>query len=396
MKVLLIDVNYRQGSTGKIVYDLYNELNNGGHMSSACYGRGPKYCDRDVFKFGINIETYFHAFLSRMTGVTGCFSFFSTRRFLKYFKKFSPDVVHIHELHGYFVNIVKVMKYLKKNNIKTIWTFHCEFMYSGKGYLPESGVYKKNEMKKIYPKSLFFERSRQMAKRYEKTFKGFDNLDIITPSNWLAEKVKKTFLRDKNIQVINNGIDTNLFKYNSNNGIKENLKLQNKKIILSVAPNIMCERKGGDLVLELAKRYSNEFTFILIGVKDENMNIERPDNVILIQSIYNQKELVNYYSAADVFLIPSRQENFPTTCIEALCCGLPVVGFDVGGSKETIPDGCGAFVDPFDLDKLHIALNKIINDQGINKEKIMKYAHARYSKDVFKEKMLEVYYRRGK
>ena len=130
MKILLIDVNYKSGSTGKIVYDLKQELEKEGHKVLVCYGRGKKIEEKSVIKFAYNIETLIHAFLSRLIGLMGYFSYFSTRRLIKEIEKFKPDVVHIHETHSYFVNHLALIEYLKKKNIKTVWTFHCEYMYT--------------------------------------------------------------------------------------------------------------------------------------------------------------------------------------------------------------------------------------------------------------------------
>ena len=113
MKVLLIDVVCKYGSTGKIVYDLYNEINSRGDEAAICYGRGPKIKEKNIYKFGLDFETYLHALLTRFTGFTGCFSYFSTRRLIRFIKKFKPDVVHFHELHAYFLNVNRLLKFLK-------------------------------------------------------------------------------------------------------------------------------------------------------------------------------------------------------------------------------------------------------------------------------------------
>jgi len=142
MKVLLIDVNCKYTSTGKIVYDLYSELRRQGHEAFVAYGRGPKISEVGIRKFAWDIETYFHAFMTRMIGLTGFFSPISTHRLLTLIKRIQPDVVHLHELHGYFVNIGSIVNYLKINQIPTVWTYHCEFMYTGKcGYTEDCTRY---------------------------------------------------------------------------------------------------------------------------------------------------------------------------------------------------------------------------------------------------------------
>lgn len=363
MKVLQIDVNCKSGSTGKIAYDLHTQLVKDGHTSAVCYGRGEKINEPNIFKFGYDWETKIHAGLTRMTGLTGCYSYFSTKRLLKYIKKFKPDVVHIHELHAYFVNLKPVINYLKENNIKTVWTFHCEFMYTGKcGHAYECEKWKTECGQCLhlrdYPKSLFFDFTKKMFNDKKKLLSDFENLTIITPSQWLADRVKQSFLGDKDIQVIHNGVDTeNVFFPRSFEHLKKKHDLTNEKIVLAVAPDLMSKNKGGRCVVELAERMRDEnVKFILIGVED--LNEKFSDNVIVLGRMDNQIELAEYYSMADVFVICSERENFPTTCIEAICCGTPVCGFDTGGTKETMPNNYENFSQYGDLDILKVSILK--------------------------------------
>lgn len=394
MRILLIDSVYKYGSTGKIVYDLYTKLNKQGHTAAVCYGRGKKESDHDVYKFSSDWEVYLHALLTRITGLTGCFSPFATINLIRYIKKFKPDIVHIHELHAYFVNYIPVIKYLKKNNIKTVWTFHCEFMYTGKcGYSYECIKWKKECDKcphlKEYPRSLLLDYTKFMFNKKKNEFKDFNNLKIISPSKWLANRVKESFLGEKDIKVINNGIDTdNIFYPRVTERLKIKHNIISEKVILAVAPDLMEPRKGGRHVLELAKRIRDcNVKFILIGVKDLDEKFD--DNVIALGRTNNQNELAEYYSLADIFIICSMKENFPTTCIEALSCGTPIIGFDEGGTKETAPDGYGIFVPFMDFDLLEKYTRLILSNQIPIKSKseCAKYGKNHYSKT----KMLENY-----
>ncbi len=389
MKVLLIDVNCKYSSTGKIVYDLYTEINKRGDTAAICYGRGPKIKERGIYKFSGDIEVYIHAFLTRLTGLTGCFSFFATRNLLKYIKEFKPDIVHLHDLHAYFVNIKPLISYLKRKKIKTVWTFHCEFMYTGKcGYAYDCEKWKSGCGKcpslREYPSSLFFDFTRKMFNQKKRLFEGFDNLTIVTPSEWLAGRVRQSFLKDKDIKVIHNGIDTDVFHPVSYEHLKLRHGLKDEKIVLAVAPDLMSERKGGKWVVELAKRFASQnVRFIMIGIDD--LNSDFGENVISLGRLNDQNELAAYYSMADVFVICSKKENFPTTCIEALCCGTPVCGFDAGGTKETALD-YGVFVEYGDIKNLYYAIHELL-DKKINmptdKYEISKYALKEYSTDRF-------------
>ena len=386
-----------KGSTGKITYDLHSVITENGHEASICYGRGDKIVESNIFKFGIDIETYVHAFLTRLTGLTGMFSPLSTYRLIKYMKKFNPDIVHIHELHAYFVNIAPVMKHLKKNNIKTIWTFHCEFMYTGKcGYAYDCNKWKtecgKCPQVKEYPASWFFDFTERMFRWKKKLFSGYTNLTIVTPSKWLGNRTKESFLEDVKLEVINNGIDTTVFYPRETSLLRKKHELNDERVVLAVAPNIMEERKGGKWVLELAKRFKDQnVKFILVGVEETNESFD--DNIIALSRTNNQDELAGYYSMADIFVICSKKENFPTTCIEALCCGTPVVGFDEGGTKETAPGKFGKFVRYGDVDSLteviHSKLNNIVNMPS--SEECTEFGKKNYDKYVMCNNYIELY-----
>lgn len=391
MKVALIDVNCKHSSTGKIVYDLYTELNNNGHEASVYYGRGPKIKERNIFKFGIDLETYFHALMTRITGLTGVYSPFSTWRLIRRLKKFKPDIVHIHELHAYFINLKPIMNFLKKAPLKVIWTFHCEFMFTGKCAYTYSCNKWETECNncpqvKKYPKSWIFDFSNPMFRKKRELFAGFNNLTIVTPSKWLANRVSRSFLRGMQILVINNGIDQNIFKPSKFDDLNLQNKIADKKVILSVAPNILEDRKGGKKVLSIADKLINEnIIFILIGVPKNYLN-ER-ENVIALERTSNQIELAKYYSLADKFLILSDMENYPTTCLEALSCGTEIIGYDNGGTSETASLGGGKFIKSDDEIRL-IEEILVESKENLDIKSLYTYIH---SKERMNEEYLKLY-----
>ncbi len=386
MRVLLIDVNCKNGSTGKIVYDLYQRLRADGHEAAVCYGRGEVVDGENIYKFGMDAETNVHAGLSRLLGLNGCFSPLSTKKLLRFVEAFDPDVVHIHELHAYFVNIKPLLRYLKKKKIKVIWTFHCEYMYTGKcGHAYECERWKTEcghcPAVRDYPKSLFFDFTKKMFRDKKKLLSDWD-FQIVTPSAWLADRVKQSFLKEKPISVIHNGIDTERIFYlrNANEVMEQKRKygLEGKRIVLSVAPNIMSDSKGGERVIEVSRHFGNDVQFVLVGA---DANEQRGDHVTLIERTANQDELALWYSAADVFLICSKRENFPTTCLEALCCGTPVVGIDAGGTKETAPEPYGLFAQPGETDKL-VALINLQLQKNYDKHEVSTVGKELYDKKV--------------
>ena len=270
-RVLLIDVNCKGSSTGKIVYDLYTSLRNDGRSAAICYGRGDIISGESIFKFGLDWETNLHAGLARVTGYNGYYSTLSTRRLINYIEDYKPDLIHIHELHAYFINHKPLLKYIKEKRIPLVWTFHCEYMYTGKcGHAYECTNFQRECGKcpaiHEYPKSLFFDKTKQMLRDKKKLLKDLD-FSIVTPSKWLADRVGMSFLKDKKINVIHNGIDTSIFHPTDANELRRELNIPDKyKVVLAVAPDIMSEAKGGKWVLKLADMMKEEKVFfVLVG-----------------------------------------------------------------------------------------------------------------------------------
>lgn len=396
MRILLLDANCKYSSTGKIVYDLYTNLNQNGHIAAIGYGRGELVKETNIFKFSSNIEVYFHAFMARITGLNGYFSYFATRRLIYFIEEFKPDVVHLNDMHGYFVNIFTLIKYLKKKDIKTIWTFHCEYAYTGKcGLSFDCDKWKHTcgdcPHLKEYPKSLIFDFTKKMYQDKKKIFCDFNNLTIVTPSNWLANRVKHSFFNDRTIAVINNGIDTNhAFMPTEYEYLKKKHGITDEKVVLAVAPNILSENKGGRYVLELAKKMKMEpVIFILIGVEDCKEQLG--SNVIALEKIKNQKELASYYSMADVFLICSKKETYSMTCVESLCCGTPVVGFFAGGPESIAIKEYSEFVTYGDIEELSLALHHWLDKKKEITYHIAKIAREKYAGEKMYDQYLKLY-----
>ena len=359
MKILFVNSVYNWGSTGKIVHALFKSCKADGVDAAVCYGRTmtakKPAAEKNVYKFGIDQETKLHALLTRLTGRTGCYSYFSTRRLLKYMDDFRPDVVNLHEPHAYFLDLKPFFEYLKKHSIPLVYTFHCEFAFTGKcGHPLECENWKTGCGRcphlKDYPKTLFFDRTASMFAEKKELLSGL-NMTVVCPSQWLAGRTMKSFLSDYPVRVIANGIDTGIFRPRDTGDLREKLNLTDEKIVLAVAPDWSDRRKGASHVLELAKRMDGEnIKFILVGKKDCLPAL--PGNVLAVGRTENQTQLAEYYSLADCFVICSDMENLPTTCLEAVCCGTPAAGFDVGGTAETAPGELGRFCKYGDMDAL--------------------------------------------
>lgn len=395
MRILYINVNYKHSSTGKITYDLFTQSKDAGHAAAVCYGRGPLAVEPDVCKFGFDWETRFHALMTRLTGVNGCWSFFSTRKLLRFMDEFKPDVVHLHEPHAYFVNLQPLYDYFKLHNIPLVYTFHCEYAYTGKcGYAYECERWKTGcgncPQVREYPASFFFDFTKHMFRWKQSHWEGLRNVVITTPSGWLADRVKCSFLKDRDIRVVYNGVDTrNVFYRRDTDALRCEHGLTDEKIVLAVAPKLMGERKGGRWVVKLAERMKHEnIKFIMVGI--ENMDEQFPDNVIPIARTADQHKLAEYYSLADCFVICSDKETFSMTCAESLCCGTPIAGF-CSGAPETVFLQPHALFDTYgDLERLEANVKRQLC-AGFDREKLARDMQQLYSRDSMFGHFMSIY-----
>ena len=390
MRVLIVDVNCKSGSTGKIAYDLYAQLRECGDEAAVAYGRGATIDEPDIHKFSSDLEVKAHALLTRLTGRTACFSPFATAKLLKLIKAYQPNVIHLHDMHGYFVNIKPLVEHIKANHIKAIWTFHSEFMYTGKcGISLDCERWKSGcghcPYLREYPSSLLIDCTRFMHREKERMFEGFYDLTIVTPSQWLADRVHQSFLQDKRVKVIHNGIDTTIYHPRDCDHLKDRHQLSDEKVVLSVAPNILSKIKGGQQVLELARRMQGHaIKFILIGVDDLNQRFD--DNVIALGRTENQDELAGYYTMADAFLMCSQRETFSLTCAEALCCGTRVVGYKSGAPETIFQEPYAYFVEQGNIEALERTLLSVLNEP-LKPSNITEYGRSNFDK----KRMFEQY-----
>lgn len=397
MKILQINCVYKKGSTGKIVYDIHNGLTNSGFESIVCFGRGNRTKEKNIYKISNEAYSKFNNFISRFTGYMygGCF--FSTRNIVNLIKKEKPDIIHLHCINGYFVNIYKLLEWLKKNNIKTVLTLHAEFMYTANcGHALECERWKIGcgncpRLKKE-TKSMFLDRTHESWEKMYNAFKNFSNLTIVSVSPWLMNRAKESpMLMDKRHITILNGIDTNIFKHYETDDLKNNMGLESKKIIFHATANFSDDVnniKGGYYVLELAKMLKDENVQILVAGKCEP-NIKVPSNVTLLGEVQDQKLLAKYYSMADVTLITSKRETFSMVTAESLCCGTPVIGFKAGAPEQIAIKEYSSFVEYGNINELNNKV-KLLFSIGKDKE-IAKKASNKYSRLIMVDNYIKLY-----
>ena len=378
MKVLQINSVCGVGSTGRIATDLYKVMKENGIESKIAFGIGDaeNIPQEDAFKFGNKFDYYIHNAVSRITDRAGFYSKLNTLKLLKFIKSYEPDIIHIHTIHGYYVNIEILFNFLKEYKKPVIWTLHDCWSFTGHcAHFDLIGCTKwKTQcyncpIHREYPKS-FTDNSKHIYKLKKQLFTGVENLTIVTPSQWLADLVKQSFLKDHTIRIINNGINLDVFKPIEND-IKIKYQCENKYLILGVAFG-WGKKKGLDIFIELSKRLDeNKYKIMLVGT-DEHIEKDLPDNIISIHRTKNQNELAKIYSAADLFVNPTREDTYPTVNMESLACGTPVLTFNTGGSPEIIDETCGMVVEKDDIDSMYNEIINICENNVFTKEMCLK------------------------
>lgn len=358
MKVLIINLRIGTGSVGRIVSDLYHGIIASGNECKIAYARGeigdiPK---KNTYKICSDYEVKIHAGLTRLLGNTAFYFSNSTAKFCEWIDKFKPDIVHIHGVYGYYLNMGTLFEYIGKKNIHLVSTLHscwdftghcCYFDYS-KCNQWKTGCFSCNQ-KKSYPSSSFLDNTH---KNYTKKLKAYNRVkkcEIVTPSVWMSKLVSESFLKNKHTTVIRNGIDLDSFKP----CIKRSAYVhnQNKPIILCVA-SIWDKRKGWDDVVELSYIINNRFNLVVVGVTDKQKAMLKK-GTICINRTNSKIELAELYSNATVFFNPTYEDNYPTVNIESIACHTPVVTYNTGGSPEVLNNGKWGIVIPYkDYDSL--------------------------------------------
>lgn len=341
MKILMINSVCGIRSTGRICTDLARELEKHGHIVKVAYGREyvPEQFQKYAVRIGTDIDVKLHGVKARLIDGVGFGSKHATKKFIKWVMEYNPDIIHLHNLHGYYINIEILFKYLKTCGKKIIWTLHDCWAFTGHCvYFDYVGCDKwKLEcnhcpQKREYPARIGPDFSKRNYYLKRKLFTDVPRLTLVTPSLWLADLVKKSFINQYAVQVIHNGVDTEVF-HPTDSLLRDKYNLGNKKIILGVA-SIWDKRKGLESFVKLAKKIGEEYQIVLVGLSQAQIE-ELPKQIIGLTKTDSVKELAELYTLAYVFVNPTLEDNYPTTNIEAIACGTPVITFDTGGSAES-------------------------------------------------------------
>lgn len=396
MPINVVQINLGNfGSTGSIMKNIIQNGKERGFRFLQMYPDSP-HCQKEKGDF--IICSYFwqrvYQKLYYYFGVSSCWNKLGTKRVIRRIKKFKPDIIHLHNLHNEYLDVFMLFKFIQKNRIKVVWTFHDCWPFTGR--CPHFVMINCNKWltgccecpygEKEYP-STKLDKAALMWKKKKDCFNGVDNLNIVTPSKWLSELVKKSFLNNHSVSVINNGINLNVFKPIEST-FKEDYHILNKHMLLAVSFDWGI-KKGLDVIVKLSNVLPSDYQIVLVGVSDKDASLI-PQNIITIKRTHNQTELAKIYTAADLFINPTREDNYPTVNMEALACGTPVLTFKTGGSPEIVDNTCGSVVECDDFDGFKNEIIRICDNKVFSRESCLKKAK---SFDMFEQtkKYLELY-----
>lgn len=399
MKVLQINSFYKNGgSTGRIAYDLKTLSEEYGIENHVAFGyEFIPTADPDTFRMEGMFGYYRSILMTRLFASHGFDNIWETLRLIRYMDKVRPDVIHLHNIHSYYIHVGMLFRYIKRHNIPVIWTLHDSWSITGwcTGFdYVQCDKWREGchhcPLQKEYPKSWFLDRSRSNWHKKRKTFSGVRDLTIVTPSEWLADLVRQSYLKDYPVMTLNNGIDTDIFLPTPSD-IKKELGIDGKRMILSMAMYMM-KAKGIDYLLQLRDMLNDNERLVLVGVEAKDVPMLENGRCICLPQTPDVNFLVRMYSAADIFINTTLQDTFPTTNLESLACGTPVVTFATGGSVESVDEETGEIVPQRDTPALLAAIRRVC-DKG----KAYYAPHCRekalrlYNKRTQFEKYIELY-----
>ena len=405
-RVMLVNTVVGTGSVGRLVAGLYETLSANGYECMVAYGRDTHPEGMNAYRIGQDLDVYIHGALSRITDRHGFYSKRATREFINVIEDFAPDIIHLHNVHGYYLNIRILFEYLKTTDIRVIWTLHDCWSFTGHCSHFEyigcmkwtNGCYSCEQLAE-YPKSVGRDNSERNYADKKELFTGFENMTLVTPSMWLKARVEQSFMGAYHTVVVPTGIDTSVFSPIAEERrddnlvfrLRNSLNLRNRNVLLGVA-NPWRTRKGLLQFVNLSKLISERCVIVLVGLNDEQMS-SLPDSIIGIGHTDSARELAALYSMADIYVNLTLEDTFPTTNIEALACGTPVITYRSGGSAETIDDTCGIAVERNSVQGVVAAIDTILSQKGIAYTSADCVRHAMmYDREVrFEEYIREVY-----
>lgn len=379
-------------STGRIMQEIGSLAMKHGWESyiAYSYGRdGLKPCASRLVPVGNKMDVAWHGLMTRLTDRHGLASDGATRAFIRQVEQIEPDIIHIHNIHGYFLNYRILFRYLATCGVPVVWTVHDCWLYTGHCYYYSAVNCNKWQtgcvhcpQRKAFPTSWWRDRSEQNFRDKKEAFTSMpkERFTIVPVSYWIKDEMQHSFLKDYRFRVIHNGIDTDVFSVCNPQQVKDKYGLNGKHILLGVA-NIWSDEKGLADFMKLAERLDEDERIVLVGV-DEKLKGRLPEKVVGISRTENVHQLAELYSAADAFVNPTWQDNYPTVNLESIACGTPVVTYRTGGSIEAVNEKTGLVVEQGDVDGLLAAVRKIERmGKGAYRQPCRQYALKNFRKE---------------
>ena len=401
MKILQINTGVNLGSVGRRAEDMGCKLIENGHESYiAISSRTNRPSKSNLIVIGNKFDVMLHGIKSRLFDRHGFGSRIPTLKFIEQIKKINPDIIHLRNLHGYYLNIEVLFNYLKEADIPVVWTFHDCWPITGHcSFFDKVNCYKwKTECNNCpnlsgYPSSMGFDNSKQNYYDKKKLFNSVKTMHLIGPCKWMVDFIKESYLSSYNSEVIYNGINTEVFSPNLKNGaeLKNKLGIEKFRIILGSA-NIWDWRKGLQDFVELNKLIDKSNTkIILIGLTEDQIKA-LPKDMMGIKRTDSIEQLASFYNIADVFVNPTYVDNFPTTNLEALSSGTPIVTYKTGGSPEAIDQETGFAVEKGDIQELFNRVGEIlVNGKDSYIDKCRNRGFTRFNRDITVENYYNLY-----
>lgn len=392
MRIVQINSVCDYGSTGHIVGEISDELTNRNIENYIVYSKG-KSCRKNVYCMGNEFDRKIHAFLSRLLGMQGYFSYFATKKMLRFLDKTSPDIVHLHNLHSNFINMPMLFNYLIKKDIAAVITLHDTFMFTGKCvHYTIAGCKKWMECCGECPqlesgnKSWFFDKTNKMLCDKAEWYTNLKKLAVIGVSEWITNEAKQSILKNADIiETVYNWIDLKMF-YPHQSDIRKKYNIKEKHIILGVSLSWSSE-KGIDDFNRLADMLDERFKIVLVGRAAENVN----KRILNIERTSDMQTLSDLYSAAEVFYNPTRRETFGKVTAEALACGTPVIVYNTTACPELVGDGCGYVEAVGDITAVYNDIIKIAGNKQKYTDKCRLFAEKSFDKIKKLDETIELY-----
>lgn len=364
-----INSSVNRGSTGRIAEAIGQLAMQQGWQSYIAYGRHKCYSQSVAIRIGTNLDVLLHGLKTRLFDRHGFGSVRATQKLVRRIKEIRPDIIHLHNVHGNYINIEILFNYLAIANIPVIWTLHDCWPFTGHCAHFDligcnrwiTGCYSCPQ-KKMYPSSLFLENSKANYLEKSKLFNSVNSLTMVPVSKWLGDILNRSFMNKYPFIINNNGVDLSVFTPKGDKStIKRKLGVNKKFMIVGVAA-IWSSYKGLNDFIDLSKMLDSNYCIVLIGVSNKQIK-ELPSNIVGLARTEDVNQLADIYSAADLFINPTYQDNFPTTNIESLACGTPILTYQTGGSGEAVSSDTGFIVEKGDLNGIINVIN-IVKENG--------------------------------